>query len=133
MLKKDAKKGSTVYHKQFGKAEFVAWYDHEAKEYAIIRIPGMPSRITLPRKELSETPRKIPGIKPGWYSAGVATIIHFWVPADATGFYRSACNRAKVAGEVLVPEVKPDARCKRCEISARDVVKTTLFDFEKGK
>lgn len=133
MLRKSIEKGSTVYHKQFGKAEFVGWYDHEAKEYAIVRIPGMNSRITLPRKELSDKPRKIKGLKPGWYSAGVATIIHFWIPADATGFYRSACNKAKAAGEVLAPEVSTEGRCKRCEVSARDAVKTTLFDFQKGR
>ncbi len=129
MLSKDIKKGSTVYHKQFGKAEFVGWYDHETQDYAIIKIAGMNSRITLPRKELSETPRKIPGIKPGWYSWDFGKLSHFWIPMDIKGGYRTACGKIEGVGEALIPEAHP--RCKRCEISARDAVKTTLFDFKK--
>lgn len=130
MLKKDIKKGSTVYHKQFGKAELVGWYDHETMDYAIVKIAGMNSRITLPRRELSDTPRKIPGIKPGWYSLNVDTPAHFWVPNDLNGGYRSVCGKLSAPGEALIAEAQ--LRCKRCELSARDAVKTTLLDFKKG-
>ncbi|MDP2217219.1 MAG: hypothetical protein Q8J68_08040 [Methanolobus sp.] len=130
MIRKDTKKGITVYHKQFGKAVFMGWFDHEAKEYAIIEIAGAHGRITLPRKELSDTPRKISGIKPGWYSCDKYPKSHFWIPMDITGGYRSVCGKIEFVGEALIAETHP--RCKRCEISARGAVKTTLFDFKKG-
>ncbi len=129
MLKKDVKKGQRIWHRQFGRAEFVGWFDHEAKDYAIVKISSMNSRITLPRKEFSHNPRKIRGIKPGWYSSGVDSPSHFWIPKGTDGNYRSACGKAKAAGEALITEMQP--RCKHCEVSARASIKTTLFDFEK--
>lgn len=92
---------------QFGQAEFVGWFDHEAKDYAIIKIAGMNSRITLPRKELADTPRKIRDIKPGWYSASVDGPSHFWIQKGTDGNYRSACGKAKAAGEALIMEMQP--------------------------
>ena len=124
MLRKDTKKGDIVYHKTHGKAEFIRW------SHAIINVNG--SELMLPIGELSNKPRKIPGIKPGWYSLGVdGHLAHFMVQNDAAGSYRSACGKVKAFGEALIAEIPP--RCKRCEISARDAVKTTLFDFQKGK
>ncbi len=131
MLKKDVKKGQRIWHRQFGQAEFVGWFDHEAKDYVIVKISGMNSRITLSRKEFAHTPRKIPGIKPGWYSSNINGPSHFWIPKGTDGDYRSACNRAKAVGEALTPEMPP--RCIYCEKSTISSIKTTLFDFEKKK
>ncbi len=133
MLKKDVKRGLRIWHRHFGLAEFIGWFDHEAREYAIVKLASMNSRITLPRKELADTPRKIKGIKPGWYSSSTDRDgpSHFWIQKGVDGNYRSACGKAKAAGESLIPEIQP--RCKLCEVSSRASIKTTLFDFEKEK
>lgn len=131
MLKKDVKKGQRIWHRQFGQAEFIGWFDHESKEYAIIKLASMKSRITFPRRELADTPRKIRGINPGWYSSStdVGKPSHFWIPDGTDGTYKSACGKAKAAGEALITEKQP--RCKHCENSAIASINTTLFDFEK--
>ncbi len=129
MLKKDVKKGLRIWHRNLGAAEFVGWFDHEGKDYAIVKLPSMNSRITLPRKEFAHTPRKIRGIKPGWYSSSVDGPSHFWIPKGTDGTYQTACGKAKVTGEALATEKQP--RCKHCETSAMASIKTTLFDFEK--
>lgn len=133
MLKKTVKKGERIWHRLFGRADFIGWFDHEVREYAVVKLAGMSSRITLPRKELASSPRKIKGIKPGWYSSiiDVNGPSHFWIPKGVDGNYRSACGKAKAAGEALIPEIQP--RCKLCEVSSRASIKTTLFDFEMEK
>ena len=140
MINKSTKKRTTVWHRQLGKAEFMGWFDHEAQDYAIVKIPGMQSMITLPCKELSDRPIKIKDIKPDWYATSMETV-HFWVPDGFDGYYRSACGKAKAAGGELMPELDPsgaqgpdpERRCRRCLLSARKAVKTTLFDFGKEK
>ncbi len=141
MLRKNTNKGQIIWHRQFGRAIFINWYD-EAKTVCRVLFANRGGIFIFNRSELHNTANKIKDLKPGWYNPDSSRLTHFFSPVN-NGDYRSACGKVKIPGGALTPEqdcitdekehANPaPTRCSACEKATRNNgMKTTLFDYSK--
>ncbi len=139
MLRKSVETGGVIWHRQFGRAIFVNWYDEE-KNLCRVQFANRKGVFIFNRSELHNTANKIRDIKPGWYKPDSIRQTHFFSPIN-NGNYGSACGKLKLPGGALTPEsdlaerigdvVDLSSRCGACQKATKNGMKTTLFDFDE--